>query len=341
MSEAPDTEPRRSRRSRSTVNYSKNQDFSDEDVFEDSPAEDPTPKRSRPKTTTRKSTSSRKKSGPADPDEDMMVDDDDIRSNKPIFTEKGYDPNLLPIRERFPFLPEVELDGSPRIDLIVGRRTVDENGDKAKNKDVDGSDDSEDDNDDDGSPRRRKRGTEKKKNDDSVPNDSSGVVEYEYLIKYKNRSYLHLEWKSGADLESMNKSAKTMYRRYLKKLAQGLDDELESPEFDPSFIVPQKVIAEREQEMTLELTDKELLKWEKQREKELAEDSDDDSNDNSEKEKNDKNVPADTGKSTSPVNVGEGDEKGKIVISHLCFRFEFVMEYSHLDFSSSRRRLGR
>ena len=96
-------------------------------------------------------------------------------------------------------------------------------------------------------------------------------VEYEYLVKYKGRSYLHLDWKTGADLESMNKSAKTLYRRYLKKLANDPDEDLEDPNFDPSFAEPQKIVDAKEQEITLELTDKELVEWEKERQKALAE----------------------------------------------------------------------
>jgi hypothetical protein len=289
------------------VNYSKDQDFSDEDVFEDSPVEDPTPKRGRPKVS-RKSTGTRRKPAAVDPDEGVMADDDDFRSNKPVFTEKGYDPNLPPIRERFPFMPEVELDGSPKIDLIVGRRPVDEKGDETKGSDIEDSDDSGD----GGGPRSRRHGSDQKKMiNESPQKDKSGVVEYEYLIKHKNRSYLHLEWKSGADLESMNKSAKTIYRRYLKKIAQGLDDELESPEFDPSYIVPQKIVAEREQEMTLELTDKELLKWEKQREKELAEDSDEGSNVDSSEKQGNEDLQTDGGElAENPKDDSEGN-KGK------------------------------
>jgi hypothetical protein len=129
-------------------------------------------------------------------------------------------------------LPEFEPDGSPRIDLIVGRRpvdekgVVDEKGDSKSNEDQnvdgsqDGSEDEEEDSDEGGGCRKSRKGGEDKKNkDDSSPskkNESDGPAEYEYLVKYKNRSYLHLEWKTGADLESMNKSAKTLYRRYLK-----------------------------------------------------------------------------------------------------------------------------
>ena len=73
----------------------------------------------------------------------------------------------------------------------------------------------------------------------------------------------------------MNKSAKGIYRRWLKKLAAGTEEDLENPDFDPAYIVPGKIIDEADQEITVELTDKELLRWEKEREKELAEEDDD------------------------------------------------------------------
>ena len=182
----------------------------------------------------------------------------------------------MPIRERFPFLPEYEEDGSPRIDLIVGRRPVDE---KETNNDEDdeeekleeSDDEADDESDDSGRPRRGRNRRKEKKASPKKKERSSPVVEYEYLVKYKNRSYLHLEWKAGADLESMNKSAKGIYRRYLRKVEAGLDEEIEDPNFDPSFAEPQKIVAEDEQEITLELTDAELIQWEKEREKEMEE----------------------------------------------------------------------
>lgn len=288
---------RRSRRAKSKVNYAKEQEFSDEDLFGDEDEEQevqktPGPRRGRPK-----GGSSRKRQqldqddiGPSQ----YMNDDPDIyRPAKPVFTEKGYDPSLPPIRERFPYLPEYELDGSPRIDVIVGRRPVDE-----KELDVDADDDgvSDDSMEEEERNPRGRRGddaTASKRTAKSSPKNkkkgSSGetnVVEYEYLVKYKNRSYLHLEWKTGADLESMSKSAKTIYTRYLKKLAHGADEDLEDPNFDPSFAEPQKVIAEEEQELELELSDKELLKWEKEKQKELdEEESSEEDNDEKKSEK--------------------------------------------------------
>ena len=85
----------------------------------------------------------------------------------------------------------------------------------------------------------------------------------------------------------MGKVGKSMYRRYLKKVGNG-DEELEDPTVDDSFILPQRICDEAKQEITVELTDKELLKWEKQRAKELAEESSDDSEDDKKDDKDSK-----------------------------------------------------
>ena len=264
------------------MNYAKEQEFSDADVFEDSPDEDAPVKRRTPKP--RKPP---KGDGQAVVMEQEEVDEGGVyRPTKPIYSEKGYDPNLPPIRERFPFLPEYEPDGSPRIELIVGRRPVDEKGDnegsKSDDENLQISDEDEEDEDEEdeevesGGRKRSKRGSKKSSSKKSQePGVQSGPVEYEYLVKYKGRSYLHLEWKTGADLESMNKSAKTLYRRYLKKIASGQDEDLENPDFDPSYAEPQKIIDVAEQEITMELSDKELLEWEKEREKALAQECED------------------------------------------------------------------
>lgn len=235
------------------IDYSKEQEFSDaEDLFEDEPLEPPTTekKRGRP----------RKNKAVVETDEDDGV----LQSDRPVYTEKGYDSSLPPLRERFPFLPEYEEDGSPKIELIVGRRPIDEKEDAA-------TEDTDDDAvvpEDTPKVSRKTRGRAKDSSSSNAKSDGL-VIEYEYLIKYRGRSYLHLDWKRGADLESMNKSAKGIYRRYLKKIEAGLDDELESPEFDPSYVIPEKIIDEADQEITVDLSDKELLKWEKEREKEI------------------------------------------------------------------------
>lgn len=303
--------PTRTRRTTTkAVNYAKEQEFSDaEDLFEDESDEEAKPRRG---TTVRNKTSSSRSSIGGNAREKPnstsrsggshfpQVDDDDHQmdhSQRPIYTEKGYDANLPPIRDRFSFLPEYEEDGSPRIELIVGRRPVDDKEEKRTQPNHDDDEEDFDDDDEeeeensqsrDGSRRKTTTPTKSKrkgKNADSSSKKRGGtpeaasaelVEEYEYLVKYKGRSYLHLEWKTGADLESMNKSAKGIYRRYLKKLAApGIDlEELESSEFDPSYIIPEKILDEADQEVTEELSDKELLKWEQQRAKELEVDGD-------------------------------------------------------------------
>ena len=105
---------RTKRRTAKVVNYAKEQEFSDaSDIFEDSEDSAPkTKKRGRPRR--------------SDANELAGQDDEIFKKTEPVYTERGYDPALPPIRERFPFLPEFEADGSPRIDLIVGRRPIDE-----------------------------------------------------------------------------------------------------------------------------------------------------------------------------------------------------------------------
>jgi hypothetical protein len=311
MSEAI-VERRASRGVGKKINYAKEQQFSgDEDnVFEDSPDEEPVVQRKsrgRPRKSSGKSTSAAAAvattttiSGP-----DLEDDDEgEYGAYKPVYSEKGYDMSQLPIRERFHFLPEYEEDGSPKIDLIVGRRPVDEKEDvldeEAATPAPNGDDDEENEDGEgataEGTPvrggRRSRKGadvkptpttTPPKKKRGSSPNKTEnaqgGPVDFEYLVKYKGRSYLHLIWNSGADLESMNKSAKGIYRRYLKKVTAGLEEDIENPEFDASYAIPEKIVDEADQEITVELTDKELLRWEKQREKEMAEEDDDDDDD--------------------------------------------------------------
>ena len=278
------------------VNYAKEQEFSDaEDLFESEPDDEPavvaTVRRKRPYAP--------RKSNVAvstEPETSAVIDE---FNHRPVFLEKGYDLSLPPLRERFAFLPEYEDDGSPKVELIVGRRPIDEKEDA-----VDEGDDAEAaivKGDAVETPKKRTRPSrgavkvestppttvQKKRGDSSDDNKKKGdaspgdaIVEYEYLVKFKGKSYLHLEWKTGADLESMNRSAKGIYRRYLKKLAAGTDEDLENPEVDPSYVIPEKILDEADQEIAVDLTDKELLKWEKEREKEKGEEGDDDEDDN-------------------------------------------------------------
>jgi hypothetical protein len=303
-------ETRVRRTSTKKIDYAKEQEFSDEDLFEDgeaaaAAAPNPTPSNARSAPVLKK----RGRKSKIGATHVNFTSDNEVPkssfyndslstpvSNRIVYTEKGYDSTLPPIRDRFTFMPEYEDDGTMKIELIVGRRKVDEVAqEEANESEPEVGDDvstlsnqpTEFDHSEGKAPKERKTvetdfnssptGRGKEKNAESEGLNPESTVEseheYEYLVKYKGKSYLHLEWKSGADLESMNKSAKGLYRRYLKKLEQGYDDELENPEFDPSFAVPEKIIDEAEQDLYVELTDKELLRWEKQREKELAQEA--------------------------------------------------------------------
>ena len=264
----------RSRRARKAVNYSLEQQFSDDEgIFDEEVKPEPVSRKksSRP----RKSTGTTANSGgyyqPPTADGGLSFE-----RTKPQYTERGYDPYELPIRERFTFEPEYEEDGSPKIEMIVGRRPIEDTKDRTQaHADADASD--EDGSDDDSDAPRTRRSRSKNEEEEEEEKDGGNTeMDYEYLIKYKGRSYLHLEWKTAADLESMNTAAKTAYRRFLKKLEKGTEEDLEDPTIDPSFTEPGRILAEEEHEVMVEMTDKELAKWEKERKKEMEEESSDD-----------------------------------------------------------------
>lgn len=256
--------------------------FSDEDLMEEDEKEIVTNRRSRSPipesiSSARRARKPRKSDARRVSDTYDQMDEygySDLTKTEPVFTEKGYDPNELPIRERFLFAPEYEADGTPKIDCIVGRRIR-----EAKRQighDLSDEDEAAEDKETETVARTRKAKVAAEKLATAI---DSGQAEYEYLIKYKGVSYLHLEWKLGTELESMNKSAKTIYRRFLKKLEAGTEEGLEDPTFDPSFIDPQRIVDEQEQEIEVDMTDKEIIQWEKeekQRRLESGEESDDD-----------------------------------------------------------------
>lgn len=259
----------RSRRARKAINYSIEQQFSDDDgIFDEEVKQEPVSKKKSSRS--RKSTGATSNTGVYQAPTDSGISFD---RTKQQYTERGYDPYELPIRERFTFEPEYEEDGSPKIEMIVGRRPIEDIKDRtqahADASDEDGSDDDSD------GPRTRRSGSKNEEDDEGENTE----MDYEYVIKYKGRSYLHLEWKTAADLESMNTAAKTAYRRFLKKLEKGTEDDLEDPTIDPSYTEPGRILAEEEHEVMVEMTDKELAKWEKERKKEMEEESSDEEGD--------------------------------------------------------------
>lgn len=266
----------RMRRSRKKVDYSLEQQFSDaEDIFDDE--DDKTPASSKRKSKSRKS------SGVVTAGI-VAESGTSFERTKPVYTERGYDSSLPPIRERFAFEPEYEEDGTPKIEVIVGRRLIDdttkdrqnyEEEDNEKESDDDDEEDEEDTTDGGGRTSRSKVKLTKKtsiaEDDEETNNANQTEMDYEYLLKYKGRSYLHLEWKSAADLESMGKAAKVIYRRFLKKLEIGAEEDLEDPTFDPAFAEPGRILAEEDHEIMVEMTNKELAKWQKEQAAELGE----------------------------------------------------------------------
>lgn len=237
------------------IDYSKDQEFSDEDLFEDETEKEEYMPVRRQKPT--------RLSSVGDGGDAVYTEE------KYKYTEKGYDPNLPHIRERFQFMPELEADGSPKVELIVGRRLISTDTDNEESMHA------ADFSDDEIKPRSR-RGKPKVEEEKKEQEPRKHHAEYEYLIKYKGKSYLHLEWKTSSDLESMNKSAKTLYRRYLKKIEAGMDEDIEDPDFDPSFITPQRIVDDDEHEMIVELDDEELIEWEKEQAKDEASSDEDD-----------------------------------------------------------------
>ena len=322
----------RKRRATKEVDYSRDQEFSDDDVFEDTLNSDPN-------------------STPVPPSR--------RRANRAVvkqsFTERGYDPTMPSLRDRFPFAPEFEEDGSPKIELIVGRRPIEdkvkghapanENTESTSVVEDEASVPSEDESDgSNGSgDRKSKRPHRKKKKKKESPKKgktptehTSHNVEYEYLIKYKGKSYLHLEWKSATELESMNKSAKTLFKRFLKKLAAGIEDDLEDPNFDASYAEPEKIIDEEEQEILVELSDKELVEWEKEKERDEQEYEKEEKErehelglpdgENNEVEKEEKQIKVDREKSKEEID--DEDEKGKRIMTRSVINTYFIFDSS-------------
>ena len=279
----------RTRRATKKVDYSFEQQYSDNDIFEDSDKEQQ-PASSRKKSRPRKSNN-----GSAANQGGALESGMSFEKSKPVYTERGYESSLLPLRERFTFEPEYEDDGYISIEVIVGRRPIDDTKDRttaSASAVADGESDAE------GGratrqskPKNKKKGKKKSssnKEEDEDDSEGKSEMDYEYLIKYKGRSYLHLEWKTAADLESMNTKAKTIYRRFLKKLEAGAEEDLEDPTVDASFTEPGRILAEEEHEITVELSDKELVKWEKEQKKELEEMEESDGDGGEEEQEEDK-----------------------------------------------------
>ena len=166
----------RSRRARKAINYSLEQQFSDDDgIFDEEVKPEPVSRKkaSRP----RKSTgiTANNTGGYQAPAADGGIS---FERTKQQYTERGYDPYELPIRERFTFEPEYEEYGSPKIEMIVGRRPIEDIKDRTQaHADGDGSDDDSD------APRTRKS---RSKNEEEEEEDENTEMDYEISSNIKD-----------------------------------------------------------------------------------------------------------------------------------------------------------
>ena len=136
------------------------------------------------------------------------------------------------IRDRFPFEPEREEDGSLLIEKVLGRR-----------------------------PRKTDRRWVVRAEINALTladmSAMDGKYDHEYLIKYKSMSYLHVAWLSAAEIEAMNLKAKQALNRYLANLDRGNPGTPEDADMDPTWTEVERVLDMREEEVT-ELVDEGL-----------------------------------------------------------------------------------
>ena len=129
------------------------------------------------------------------------------------------------IRDRFPFEPEREEDGSLLIERVLGRR-----------------------------PRKTDRRWVVRAEINALTladmSAMDGKYDHEYLIKYKTMSYLHVQWLTAAEIEAMNLKAKQALNRYLANLDRGNPGTPEDADMDPTWTEVERVLDMREEEVT-------------------------------------------------------------------------------------------
>lgn len=88
----------------------------------------------------------------------------------------------------------------------------------------------------------------------SVKTNENGPVLY--FVKYKNKAYIHCEWKSQCDLEAGDRRAAAKLKRFHQKRAHNSDQD-EDEQFNSDFIVVERVLDANK----LEGKDFFLVKW--------------------------------------------------------------------------------
>lgn len=133
----------------------------------------------------------------------------------------------LDVRERYPFEPERDDDGSLFIQSIEGRRP--------RKK----------------SARRWMRpGSNGNRPDLSDVSAQEAKFEFEYLVKYKNMSYRDVQWLSATEIDAMGLKNKNLLNRYLLRIDKGDPTVHEEGEIDPIYLDVERVLDYREEEVT-------------------------------------------------------------------------------------------
>ena len=127
------------------------------------------------------------------------------------------------IRTRFPFEPEREEDGSLIVHSILGRRPRKQHG---------------------------RKWIRSSQHEDASQYGSDEKYNYEYLLKFKGMSYLHVKWENATEIDAMNPSSKKTLMRYLGRLDRGDPECPDEVELDPSWTEVEKVLDMREEEVT-------------------------------------------------------------------------------------------
>ncbi|CAN0169884.1 unnamed protein product, partial [Ectocarpus fasciculatus] len=73
--------------------------------------------------------------------------------------------------------------------------------------------------------------------------------DYEYLVRFKSMSFIHVQWLSAHEIDTMNSRCKVMLMRYLTKLDAGDPTAPEDPDIDPSYTEVEKVLDVREEDV--------------------------------------------------------------------------------------------
>jgi hypothetical protein len=73
--------------------------------------------------------------------------------------------------------------------------------------------------------------------------------DYEYLVRFKSMSFMHVQWLSAHEIDTMNHRCKIMLMRYLQKLDAGDPSAHEDPDIDASFTEVEKVLDVREEDV--------------------------------------------------------------------------------------------